>query len=273
MLRFVCALFVFFLITPSLLICKVYDCFPFYNELELLKIRLDELNSVVDYFVLVESRETQRGNVKNLYFDENKGQFAAYAHKIIHIIVDERHPEFGLWERENYQRNCILRGLNNCHEKDIILISDLDEIPRPYFVERIKENFKRRKLNTIAFEMQLYRFQLNRMAYAAEPWVGTVATTFKELSAHNPQYFRDKRGSFFRFKNGGWHFTWMGGRDYIRTKMRSVVEGTDDTTLLTDEAVDQWINSVPVVPVDWTFPLYVQRHQAELKALGYLADY
>lgn len=61
------------LFLPLWLNAKVYDCFPFFNEFELLKIRFDELNDVVDYFVLVESVETQRGNPKPLHFQEKKG--------------------------------------------------------------------------------------------------------------------------------------------------------------------------------------------------------
>src|SRR5690242_8981156 len=110
---------------------KIYDCFLFYNEIELLKMRLEELNAAVDYFVLVESVETHKGDLKPLHFKENQHLFAEYLNKIIHIVVDERHPELtGLWEKENYHRNCISRGLKQCHPSDIILLSDLDEIPR-----------------------------------------------------------------------------------------------------------------------------------------------
>lgn len=249
---------------------KVYDCFPFYNELELLKIRLDELNDVVDYFVLVESRETQRGNAKSLYFEENKALFAPYLHKIIHVIVDERHPELGLWEREHYQRNCIARGLKKAKKEDIIIISDVDEIIRKNLIPLIEKNLKKRNLDAIAFELKLFRFQLNRTDPTSEPWVGPVATTFKQLGKRKPQYFRDYRGSFYRFKGGGWHFTWMGGRDYIRRKFVSVVEGGDHIEA-TDEMVDAWIQSIPAVPVDNSFPSYVLRHKDELESLGYIA--
>ena len=263
----------FFLLLPSLSYSKIYDCFPFFNELELLKIRMDELNDVVDYFVLVESIETQRGNPKKLYFKENQDRFARYLPKIIHVIIDESHPDYGLWQRENYQRNCILRGLSSCNEDDIILISDVDEIPRKNLIPLIKKQLKTFGLNAIGFEMTMYRFQLNRTAPEYNQWWGTVATTYDRVLKKSPQFYRDKREKLVGFKNAGWHFTWMGDRERIRQKMKSVVEGMDDISDLTDESVDQWIGSVPAVRIDHSFPTYIRKHEQELKILGFIADY
>ena len=65
----------------------IYDCFPFFNELDLLEIRLNELSGVVDRFVLSEAELTHNGDRKPLYFNEHKDRFAKFADKIIHIIV------------------------------------------------------------------------------------------------------------------------------------------------------------------------------------------
>lgn len=258
------------LLLPILCFGKVYDCFPFFNELELLEIRLNELDDAVDYFVIVESIETQRGGEKPLFFLENRERFAPFLHKIIHIIIDERHPEFGLWERENYQRNGILRGLKKCKDRDIILISDLDEIPRNHLIPHIKTEIKRRTLKYLYFQMHMYRFHLNRRHPTDFLWDGTVATTYGYLKQKSPQYIRDKRGKGWGFKNAGWHFTWMGGLERIRKKFHSVVEGTDEE--VTDESIEAMIQSVPVLPIDETFPRFVQEHQEELKALDFLAE-
>lgn len=142
-----------FFFVPTLIFAKIYDCFPFFNELELLQIRLGELNDTVDYFVLVESIETQRGTPKKLFFEENKHLFAPYLHKIIHVAVRENHPEFSMWEREHFQRNCIARGLKNCKDKDIILISDLDEIPKKNCIHRAKKMLREQDDKAITFKM------------------------------------------------------------------------------------------------------------------------
>ncbi len=280
---------------------KVYDCFMFFNEIELLKMRLDELDEVVDHFVLVESIETQKGHLKPLTFHENRDLFEKHLPKIIHIIVDERHPELDLWGRENYQRNCIARGLKNCNPSDIILISDLDEIPRPELIKEmvellpeksarlLKEGRWQRFKNRIkgkagfrkkekkfyfdaarGFQMSYYWYQLNRDTNA--PWVGTVATTFEMVALFGVQHFRNYRWKFPNLSNGGWHFTWMGGREKIRQKMRSIVEGVDEQANASDEEIDEMIRRHPAIPIDSTFPKYVQRHCDYLKAQGFIGD-
>jgi len=125
---------------------KVYDCFTFYNELDLLEIRLNELNLVVDYFVIVEATKTQTGIPKKLYFNENKERYKPFNRKIIHVIVNDM-PDIaknGPWILENHQRNQIIRGLINCNDNDIIFISDLDEIPnkKDFFeiIDRLTKN-------------------------------------------------------------------------------------------------------------------------------------
>jgi beta-1,4-mannosyl-glycoprotein beta-1,4-N-acetylglucosaminyltransferase len=258
----------------------VYDCFPFFNEIELLKMRLEELDPVVDYFVLVESAETQRGAEKPFCFAENRHLFEKYLHKIIHIAVDERHPEMGLWEREHYQRNCIARGLKQCRAHDLIIVSDLDEIPRPEIIQELKNNFpKRRKLSRfpLALEMAIYFYQLNRQTPTKQPWgggewIGTIITEYKNILKKGVQHFRDKRFKLQRIEQGGWHFTWMGGKEKIRQKMCSVVEGDENGKSVTDAEIEGWIDKHPVVAVDDTFPLYIRKNKDYLRSLGYLAD-
>ncbi|MGC1878720.1 MAG: hypothetical protein WA347_02740 [Rhabdochlamydiaceae bacterium] len=295
-------------VTTTIAHAKVYDCFMFFNEIELLKMRLEELDEVVDYFVLVESIETQRGDLKPLYFTENRQLFEKYLRKIIHVVVDERHPEMDLWARENYQRNCIARGLQNCDPSDMIIISDLDEIPRRELIKLLSKELPKRgerllqagkdkkfkkhnkkklgpsKAEKIfylngskAFEMPIYFFQLNRQTPNGEtweggPWVGPVATTYGILTKFGPQHFRDYRWRFPRVYNSGWHFTWMGGRDKIRKKICSVVEGDPNGESVPDEEIDRWINGHPVVPIDESFPIYVQKNLDYLRSIGFIAD-
>lgn len=301
-------IFYFFLLAAGALQAKVYDCFMFFNEIELLKMRLEELDPVVDYFVLVESSETQRGDPKPFYFLDNRHLFEKYLSKIIHVIVDERHPEMGLWERENYQRNCIARGLRHCLSSDLVLISDLDEIPRPELISHLQhtlpghnaqliENGKHKKFKkhnkkkvgpskaekmfylsgARAHEMSIYYYQLNRRTHDGQcwgdgQWVGTVATTYSLVSHFGVQHFREYRWKFPRIENGGWHFTWMGGKEKIRTKIGSIVEGSEQGNTVTDEEIDRWINGHIVVPIDETFPQYIRTHYDYLKSLGFIAD-
>ncbi len=280
----------------------------FFNEIDLLKMRLQELDEVVDHFVLVENIETQRVDLKPLYFNENRQLFEKYLNKIIHVIVDERHPEMDLWGIENFQRNCIARGLINCQPTDIIVISDLDEIPRPELIRSLPDSLPERSWNLFkegkgkkfkvhnkkkkgpgkaekmfyldgarAFEMPIYFFQLNRQTANGEtwgggPWVGTVATTYAMFGKFGAEHFRNYRWKFPRISNAGWHFTWMGGRDKIRLKTRSTVEGNSNVEPASDAEIDQIINSHPVVPIDSSFPRYLQNNVDYLRSIGFIAD-
>ena len=124
---------------------KIFDCFTFFNELELLEFRLKILSPYVDYFILVESNITFRGNEKPFYFNPNYSIFQPYIHKIIHLKYENK-PQITKpndYSLEIQQRNYITKGLeqsNVCQENDIIIIADLDEIPNPDILKQLKTN-------------------------------------------------------------------------------------------------------------------------------------
>jgi hypothetical protein len=148
---------------------KIVDCFIFYNEFDLLTYRLNLLNDVVDYFVLVESRHTHVGKEKPLYYNENKQLFERFNHKIIHVIVDDfphKYPNINIenseqWINEKFQRNCISRGIDKLtlQSTDIITITDLDEIPKPSTLSNIKTNALSISINIL--EMDFYYYNLH----------------------------------------------------------------------------------------------------------------
>jgi beta-1,4-mannosyl-glycoprotein beta-1,4-N-acetylglucosaminyltransferase len=108
---------------------KIYDCFPFFQEIDLLDIRLHEMYDLVHRFVLVESPFTHQGNPKPLYFLENQGRFKQFADKIIHVVEDFSDTAPDPWARENAQRNRISETIENVEDGDLVIVSDLDEIP------------------------------------------------------------------------------------------------------------------------------------------------
>ena len=122
-------------------ILKVYDCFTFYNELELLELRLNSLWDMVDYFVLVESDKTYNNKAKPFYFEQHKSDFEKFLPKIKHIKIHPDIPYAGVgdWSLENNQRNSIAKGLQDAEPDDLIFISDLDEFPAVDILQRINE--------------------------------------------------------------------------------------------------------------------------------------
>jgi len=226
----------------------IYDCFTFFNELDLLEIRLNVLNDVVDKFVLVEATKTHQGNEKKLIYNENKHRFSAFTDKIIHVVVD-KFPEADAqlaWTLERYQRNMILEGLKNCEAEDVILISDIDEIPDPSKIVSNKD-----KKGVKIFLQQMFYYFLNcKNATLKENfrWPGTIMVRFDELIS--PQYYRDMsiavtgfysprfvirlfvklkfywtvlvRGKKVIFvEDGGWHFSYLGGVEAIIKKLEA----------------------------------------------------
>ncbi|MEM9631041.1 MAG: hypothetical protein AAGA50_06935 [Pseudomonadota bacterium] len=247
---------------------KLFDCFVFHNEFDLLEIRLREMGDHVDHFVLVEANQTQRGGTKPYYFDENRERFAKWSDKIIDLQVefpDELPPALGVyknrrkkdWERENFQRNCIARALDTCTPNDLILLSDVDEIVRKTVLEDVltRQLYKGKLL---VFEQSLHKHHLNRIVPEKSWLLGSRMIEKKYLTT--PQQLRRTKARMTKksyvpgfvaqpllrirnnnlsgisrpvkiVPNAGWHFSSMGGQEAFRTKLQSVVHGqTVDTS-------------------------------------------
>lgn len=124
---------------------KLIDCFTFFNELDLLEIRLKYLYNVVDYFVIVEADTSFNGDVKQMVFKDNIARFEPFMEKIIFVPINMKYFENKnkvAWEREEYQRNCIQKGIDtlNLLDTDLVLISDIDEIPNKDILINLKNN-------------------------------------------------------------------------------------------------------------------------------------
>ncbi len=211
---------------------KIIDCFTFFIELDMLEKRLAYLDPYVDYFVIVESPTTFVGNDKPLYFEDNKERFSKWLHKIIHIktkplgenfwdrekykhivkdntLTSQNDDTWKTWERESQQRHSILDGLQGFEDDDIVMISDVDEIPDYRFIRHDYEE-------TMTFKMWLFRYSLDYMVNHNCDWDGTVLTTVSEAFKQSPNKLRDGRYFNKKLENAGWHFTKFGDEDTIR---------------------------------------------------------
>ncbi len=216
---------------------KIYDCFCYFNEDLLLELRLETLWDSVDYFVICESVLTISGLPKPLFFDANK--FKKYESKIRHLIVkDYPFDTTDAWRNERWQRDYLINGLYDAKPDDWIILSDVDEIPRPQALALYNPNIGKRA----DFQQYMYAYYLNnRWELEGSPaiWVGSKVTTFSNLmnffggSLEILRGFKLKgplRGlkkAFFKtfliqkIENGGWHFTWMAGIEKIIQKLES----------------------------------------------------
>lgn len=200
---------------------KVYDCFMFFNEFELLNIRLEELYDTVDFFILVEGALTHTGNYKPFYFADNKARFEKFNSKIIHRAIDlppvGKEPWFG-WGREIYQRteiNNVLASLN-VNDDDVIISSDVDEIPK---VSAIAGYLKRDDI--CCLEEKTYHYNLN--CQLNTPTIDPKICRYKSLKSIGVSDLRymHNASQLPVIKDAGWHFSFMGGTDKIIEKMRA----------------------------------------------------
>ncbi len=232
---------------------KIFDCFMFYDEDLLLDLRLNILDQHVDFFVIVESKYFHNGKERQLQFDIKK--YKKFDHKIIYIVHENEPTKIhkvnkedneGIKSyklitnahlRENDQRNHISKGLSNAAADDLILISDVDEIPN---FESIK--LEKIKNQIIMFEQNIFYYKLNR--YLPNfTWYGTKGCKKKYLKS--PQWLRNiksKRFFFWRLdtlfsdtkyinkyfvNNGGWHFSNLKNADKLELKLKSYLHHRD----------------------------------------------
>lgn len=220
----------------------IYDCFLFYNELELLDLRLMVLNDVVDYFVLVEADKTFTGNPKEFIFEQNKGKYLKYLDKIIYVKVTDTPEKDGAWNIEEFQRNCISRGLEGAKEGDKILISDVDEIPNP---DRIMEH--ENNPNPVTFVQKLFYYYVNCLS--AKEWFGTIMSPYG-YEGLSPQRLRGfARSGLNKVQDGGWHYSYIGGVEMVKNKLRNLsdayttidqIGSEEDITRKHSELKDLW---------------------------------
>ena len=195
----------------------IIDCFPFFNEFDILQIRFEELYDVVDYFVIVEADHTHTGKPKPWNFEENKFRYSQYASKIIYIQVTDMPNSVNPWENENYQRNAISRCFEKFKDDDIILISDFDEIPNSKVIIEIKNG---KLVPPFRIGMYFYNYNFNCRVYP--DWVtGTVVFKLGDIRDQHPQKLRFAEIPFLHL--GGWHFSWFGDEEYCKNKIRNFV--------------------------------------------------
>jgi beta-1,4-mannosyl-glycoprotein beta-1,4-N-acetylglucosaminyltransferase len=206
---------------------RVFDCFTFFNELDLLEFRLRFLNDYVDFFVITESDYTHSGKPKPFYFEANKKRFEAWNHKIIYLpikqsideLIFESHntynPESAAWKLENEQRNALLGAYAFMNENDFVLISDLDEIPDPSFILKIKY-----AQLPVSFSLLFHYYFLNAQNTGESRWwKGCIAATAVQFKTQTPQGLRNLRDDLPSFANAGWHFSFLGGVKKIKEKI------------------------------------------------------
>ena len=248
---------------------KIFDCFMYFDEEILLDLRMNILDKYVDYFVIVESTFTHKGEERKLHF--NHKRFEKFENKIIYLVYDEKPKDIkeilkndiepdisnkfiiNALLRENGQRNFIINGLKDADDDDYVLVSDVDEIPN---LEEVNFSKINQKILLFRQDMFYYKFNLNLPNFS---WTGTKGCKKRDLIS--PQWLRnikDRKYNFFRFdtlfsktkymnikiiNNGGWHFTNLKNAKEIEYKLKSYLHHREfDVNPISSEEIKRIMN-------------------------------
>tara|TARA_B100000945_G_scaffold7173_1_gene5934 strand:+ start:576 stop:1382 length:807 start_codon:yes stop_codon:yes gene_type:complete len=263
---------------------KIFDCFQYFNEDHIADLRFNILNEFVNTFVIVESTVNHQGKPKKLNFDINK--YTKFKNKINYIVVDDtpenlkKPHEGGESLVEQHQRNSIMRGLKNADDEDMIILSDVDEIPD------LKKLNKFKKDKYAVFSQKMFMYKLNLLNLKENNWHGSKICIKKNF--RSPQWLRDlkfKKYPFWRIdkirnlqiiNDGGWHFAYLQTPENISKKIKSFAHGEFNKSNITDEnnirlKIEQGQDifergyNLKKVEVDSTFPRYILENREKLK--------
>ena len=243
---------------------KIYDCFSYWDEDLLLDLRLNILDQYVDYFVVVEGDKTWQNNKKNLRFDINN--FKKFQKKIIYVPVTNMPSGDNPYIRENFQRNCIDRGLKNAKENDLVIISDLDEIPNPDVFKKFKP-----EMRYAVFKQMHFYYKFNLQSKNHPFWYGSRICVKKYLNS--PQWLRglkfkkrpwwriDKKRLNNILDNGGWHFCNLKEPKNLLYKYKNLCE-TNDQYVFNEKIDIKYLNENEIKrSVDLGIDLIGRDHQ------------
>ena len=271
---------------------KIIDCFNYFDEDLMLEIRLNTLFDYVDRFVICEATLDHAGNKKKLNFNINK--FKKYENKIKYIVIEDLPKVVKKFKkhwhtahaRDQFQRNALIRGISDCDRNDLIMISDLDEIPNPLKIKDFSSNDR-----FACFSQKNFLSKFNLLNQTVPIWYGTRICRKKDLKS--PQWLREikiKERPFYKFfkpkfdkiiHDGGWHFSSVKSPEDIRKKFNSYAEQQmNDENFKNVDKIKERIEQKKdlfdrnykyiVVKIDESFPKYLLNNKKKLSNFIYI---
>ncbi|HVC10354.1 MAG TPA: hypothetical protein VNE59_01840 [Burkholderiales bacterium] len=211
----------------------IIDAVMFLNEVELFEFRYELLKDSVDCFVVVEADTTHSGRKRNLVFPDLLNRRKDIASRTIYHprMIDTAGMKLDFvpgrtdlstdhWKIENLIRNAIAEPLETIDDDELLLISDVDEIPSREAIRALAAASRESPPLPIAFQQALFYYNLRFLRN--ESWRGTVMTTVGMARARSPQWHRDTRNQFPCAENAGWHLSYFGGTEKVRNKIESM---------------------------------------------------
>jgi beta-1,4-mannosyl-glycoprotein beta-1,4-N-acetylglucosaminyltransferase len=274
---------------------KIFDSFRFFNELELLDLRLNLLYDVVDYFVITECPFTISGNEKPLYYLENKDRFSKFNDKIIHDVTESIPYDFSdyiekkkyhtayksidkncgqsffeipiRYQRDIYARDCTAYSLIKAGvtDEDMVIISDADEIINPLILQ-----------DTRWFNPSFHYTCLQRCFYYKlnilyqENWFGSRICSWNTIKNHSVDQLRQMSDESYKIESGGWHWSYFGDAEKFKAKLAACADYHHNVPEVIDNAAEKIENGLDplnrgavynAVPIDNSYPEYILNNQ------------
>ena len=275
----------------------VYDCIPFFNELDILKLRLHILDPIVDRFIIEEATVTFSGEKKELCFEKNKAMFQEFLPKITYLVVDDSPIQATTHERDKFQKNALIKGLKDATDEDVIILSDVDEIPNPKVLKKIIAEFNPDKVYHLAQRMFYCFINMEEISGSLlsitgecpgvekKMWLGTKVFGKRSIPKAGIIEMREASTTApgaVRVEDGGWHFGYMGSRQErdvgkrIGTKVAAAAHQEYNNADTLAEAMDKLILGQDIfgrdarfkrVEVDESYPEYLLSHIEEYRYL------
>ena len=213
----------------------VYDCIPFFNEIDILNLRLHILDPLVDRFIIEEATVTFSGEPKELCFEKNKEHFKEFLPKIEYIVVDNSPAELTTHERDKFQKNALEKGLKDASDEDVIILSDVDEIPNPKVLKGIIDRFDPDKVYHLAQRMFYCYLNMEEVSgrllsttgefpgVERKMWLGTKVFSKRSIPKEGIIFLREASTTSpaaVRVADGGWHFGYMGSSRELNVSKR-----------------------------------------------------
>lgn len=258
----------------------IYDCFMFFDELDLLEIRLEELYPVVDRFVLCEALKTFSGKPKDLVYAANKSRYARFQDKIEHIVCDL--PADGSsWQREHAQRKAMGRALQNLQPEDYIFISDCDEIPERSTIGKAIQVLKDNPsyVGPLTLTYQLYYGKLTHKVVKPEDHYRIRSTIVvpAPLFSGDCQEYKQYRAQYAFSYLGGWHFSYLGDASRIIKKIESYAHTEFDRPDIKEKVQERLDRAeellgrpgfeIEKVSIDDTYPIAIRAYPERYRHL------
>ncbi len=275
----------------------VYDCIPFFNELDILKLRLHILDPIVDRFIIEEATVTFSGEKKELCFEKNKAMLQEFLPKITYLVVDDSPIQATTHERDKFQKNALIKGLKDATDEDVIILSDVDEIPNPKVLKKIIAEFNPDKVYHLAQRMFYCFINMEEISGSLlsitgefpgvekKMWLGTKVFGKRSIPKAGIIEMREASTTApgaVRVEDGGWHFGYMGSRQErdvgkrIGTKVAAAAHQEYNNADTLAEAMDKLILGQDIfgrdarfkrVEVDESYPEYLLSHIEEYRYL------